>query len=186
MITCALIDNGAHLVLIHPELVSELNLKKHRLPKPEPVDVAMQNGQNSQSELYEYVKLSLTSLDAKWTSKSVKALIAPGLCMPIILGLPFLIHNCIITNHAARTCIDKLSNYDLLNPLPVSPPPPRKPRLREQLAETKVDKKLMLSELMLVCNDRLKDHKLCPQITTDFNVVGAIRDRIEILTTQEQ
>ena len=44
----------------------------------------------------------------------------------------------------------------------------------------------MLSELMLVCNDHLKDHKLRPQITTDFNVAGAIRDRIEILTTQEQ
>ena len=122
----------------------------------------------------ESIELSLTSLDAKWTSKSVKALIAPGLCMPIILSLPFLIHNCIITDHTARTCIDKLSNYDLLNPLPVSPPPLRIPRLKEQLAETKADKKLVLSELMLVCNDCLKNHKLCPQITMDFNVAGVI------------
>jgi len=39
--TCALIDNGADLVLICPELVAELNLKKHRLHTPEPVDVAL-------------------------------------------------------------------------------------------------------------------------------------------------
>ena len=57
-IACALIDNGVHLVLIHPELVSELNLRKCRLPRPEAVDVTMQNSENSQSELYEYVKLS--------------------------------------------------------------------------------------------------------------------------------
>ena len=58
-------------------------------------------------------------LIAVWTSKSVTALIAPGLCVPVILGLPFLIHNCIVTDHAAHTCIDKNLNYDLLNPLPV-------------------------------------------------------------------
>ena len=57
-VTCTLIDNRAHIVLIHPELVSELNLKKHCLFKLKTVDVAMQNGQKSCSELYEYVKLS--------------------------------------------------------------------------------------------------------------------------------
>jgi len=123
-VTCALIDNGAHVMLIHPKLIAELNLKKCCLPRPEPVDVALKNGQKSRSELYKYVKLSLTSLDAMWTLKMVKVLIAPGLCMPIILGLPFLIHNCIITDHAAHTCIDKVSNYDLLNPLCMTPPPP--------------------------------------------------------------
>lgn len=39
---------------------------------------------------------------------------------------------------------------------------------------------------MLVCNDHFKNHKLRPHITGDFNVAGAICDRIEILTTQEQ
>ena len=100
--TRALIDNGAHVVLIRPELVAKLNLKKYRLRIPEIVDVAMNNEQKPRTELHEYVKLSLTSLDAVWTSKSVKALIAPGLCMPIILGLPFLIHNTVVTDHAAQ------------------------------------------------------------------------------------
>ena len=183
--TKALIDNGAHVVLIRPDLVTKLNLRKHRLHEPEIVNVAMNNGKKSSSELYEYVKLSLTSLDAAWTSKSVKALIAPNLCIPVILGLPFLMHNTIVTNHAARTCIDKTVNYDLLNPPTISPPPPPKPRLHEQLAETKSDKKLMLAELMLVCNNRFKNRSLCPQVTEDFNVAGAIRDRIEILATVE-
>ena len=151
--TQALINNGAHVVLIHPDLIAKLSLRKYCLHKPETVDVAMNNEQKSRSELYKYVKLSLTSLDAVWTSNSVKALIVPNLCMPVILGLPFLIHNTIITDHAARTCVDKSSKYDLLNPLPVSPPPPPKPCLCEQLAETKADKKLMLAELMMVCND---------------------------------
>ena len=44
----------------------------------------------------------------------------------------------------------------------------------------------MLSELMLVCNDCLKDHKLHPQITMDFNVAGVICNWIDILATQEQ
>lgn len=122
--THALIDNGAHIMLIHPELVEELTLRKFCLHKPETVDVMLKNGQNSPSELYEYVRLSVTSLDAVWTLKSVKALIAPGLCMPIILGLPFLIHNTLMINHAACTCIDKNLNYDLLNTLPISSPPP--------------------------------------------------------------
>jgi len=130
-------------------------------------------------------KLSLTPLDAAWTSKSVKALIAPNLCMPVILGLPFLIHNTIVTDHAARTCVDKTVNYNLLNPPPVSPPPPPKLCLHEQLAETKADKKLMLVELVLVCNNKFKDQKLCPQVTENFNIAGAICDRIEILATVE-
>ena len=138
--TRVLIDNGAHVVLIRPDVVAKLNLRKHRLHEPEIVDIAMNNGKKSSLELYEYVKLSLTSLDATWTSKTVKALIAPNLCMPVILGLPFLMHNTIVTDHAARTCIDKTVNYDLLNPPTISPPPPPKPRLREQLAETKADK----------------------------------------------
>lgn len=43
----------------------------------------------------------------------------------------------------------------------------------------------MMAELMMVCNDRFKNHKLRPDITENFNVAGAIRDRIEILTAKE-
>ena len=84
--TRALIDNGVHLVLIRPELMEQLGLKRHKLHEPELVDVAF-GDKRSKTKLYHYVKLSLMSLDAAWTSKSIKAIITPGLCMPIILGL---------------------------------------------------------------------------------------------------
>jgi hypothetical protein len=150
--TCALIDNGAHLVLIHPDLVNRLGLKKHRLHVPEIVDVAFSN-QKKKTKLYNYVKLSLTSLDLSWTSRTVRAVVTLGLCAPIILGLPWLIHNLIVMDHATRTCIDKTTSYNLLNPAPVFPPAPPKRKLCGQIKITKADKKLVLAELMMVCND---------------------------------
>jgi len=42
------------------------------------------------------------------------------------------------------------------------------------MAETKADKKLMLAEFMIVCNNPFKKYKLQPQITENFDVVGAI------------
>lgn len=139
--THALIDNGAHLVLIRPELVEQLGLKRHKLHEPELVDDAF-GDKRSKTKLYDYVKLSLTSLDAAWTSKLIRAIITPGICMPIILGLPWLIHNKIVTDHDARTCVDKITNYDLLNPPPILPPPPPKLKVKEQIKNTKADKKI--------------------------------------------
>ncbi|EDR02339.1 reverse transcriptase-RNase H-integrase [Laccaria bicolor S238N-H82] len=180
----ALIDNGAHLVLIRPDLVDCLGLKKHKLPEPELVDVAF-NNQKQKTQLYHYVKLSLTSLDSSWTSRTVRAVVTLGLCAPIILGLPWLIHNSIVTDHAARTCIDKNTLYDLLNPPVIKPPPPPKPKLKEQIKITKADKKLVLAELMMVCNDRINHLKLKPEKVKDFDVVGAVRERIEVLAMQD-
>ena len=180
----ALIDNGAHLILIRPELVNWLGLKKHDLPEPELVDVAF-NSQQKKTKLYQYVKLSLTSLDSSWTSHTVRAVITPGLCAPIILGLPWLMHNSIVTDHAAHTCIDKKTSYDLLNPPVITPPAPPKPKLKEQMKMTKADKKLMLTELMMVCNDRIRHLKLKPEKVKEFDVVGAVRDHIEFLATKE-
>jgi hypothetical protein len=158
--TCVLLDNGAHLVLICLELVAQLGIKKYCLHKPEIINVAFINEKKKKTELYYYVKLSLTLLDAQWTSKTVKALVTLRLCAPIILRLPWLIHNSIVTDHMAHTCIDKKTSYDLLNPPTVIPPPPHKLCLHEQIKEMKADKKLMLAELMMVCNDRLKILKI--------------------------
>ena len=99
--THALLDNGTHLVLIQPELIDQLGLKKYHLHTPEIIDVAFNNKKKKTTELYFYVKHSLTSLDSYWTSRTVKALVMPELCTPIILGLPWLIHNSIVTDHEA-------------------------------------------------------------------------------------
>ena len=74
----------------------------------------------------------------------------------------------------------------MLNPLCISPPPPPKPRMKEQLKRTKADKKLVLAELMMVCHDRLKDKKLQLEKVKDFDVAGTIHDRIDVLISQEK
>ena len=64
-----LIDNGAHLILICPELVAELSLKKYHLLEPEIIDVALKNDDTKiRCKLLDYVKLSFTSLDCQWRS----------------------------------------------------------------------------------------------------------------------
>jgi len=111
-------------------------------------------------KLYRYVKFTVTSTDNVWTSKVIHAIVAPGLCMPVILGLLFLIHNDIVTDHAQCSCIDKKMGYNLLNPMPVHPPPPPCKRLKEQINDTKAAKKKVLSELKEVCWKHIAEKKL--------------------------
>ncbi|KAF8913743.1 hypothetical protein CPB84DRAFT_1840544 [Gymnopilus junonius] len=89
-------SDGAHMVLIHPEVIKELCLECFALKKPKEVSVTINNGKTKKNMLLtHYVKLSVTSLDNAWMSKTVYAIIAPRL----------------------------LSGYNLLHPQPVSPPP---------------------------------------------------------------
>ena len=46
----ALIDNGAHVILIHPEVVNKLGLEWHLLSVPEPVDVAITDGKKKKEK----------------------------------------------------------------------------------------------------------------------------------------
>jgi hypothetical protein len=70
-----------------------------------------------QVELTEWVKLHMYDTTGYWHSKTVCTIIAPSLCVPVLLGLPFLTHNNIVINHTAHTAIDKISSFDLLNPV---------------------------------------------------------------------
>ena len=52
----SLIDNGCHLILIHPDLVTHLGLTPVLLPTPEVVDIAIKSIKNkSQLELSHFV-----------------------------------------------------------------------------------------------------------------------------------
>jgi hypothetical protein len=63
----------------------------------------MQDGKNkSVIKLYEYVKLRLYDSSGEYCAKSMRAVIAPNLVAPVILSLPFLSHNSIVVDHAAR------------------------------------------------------------------------------------
>lgn len=112
----ALIDSGAHMVLIRPDLVTRLNLASHPLKKPEQVNVALGSADQI-TQLTHFVIISLSSLDLCFRLKPLHTVIAPGLCMPIILGLPFLCINRITCNYAERTCLvtTMIPQYNLLN-----------------------------------------------------------------------
>ena len=183
----SLVDNGAHLVLIHPEVPDELQLQHHPLKKPEIVSVAIEDGKKKKKmTLYHFVKFTVMSTDNIWTSKVIYALVAPGLCMPIILGLLFLIHNNIVTDHAEHSCVDKKTGYNFLNPAPVSPPPPPRMQAKEQIKFTKAAKKEVLTELAEVCHKHIAEKKLTFEEVKDVDVITTIRDAIEIIALKKQ
>jgi hypothetical protein len=81
------------------------------------IEVALPNlKEKKKTTLTEWVKLKVCLLDGLRNVKTVQALVSPELCTSVILGLPFLMHDSIVTNHAAWTCMDKKCDYDLLNP----------------------------------------------------------------------
>jgi hypothetical protein len=106
--------------------------------------------------------------------------------MPIILGLPFLIHNDIVTDHAERSCVDKKTGYNFLNPTPVFPPPPPRMRAKEQIKFTKAAKKEVLAELTEVCCKCVTENKLTFEEVKDIDVIAAIWDAIELIALKEQ
>ncbi|KIK36858.1 hypothetical protein CY34DRAFT_93677, partial [Suillus luteus UH-Slu-Lm8-n1] len=157
----ALIDHGSSLVLIGEELVKKLGLRRRQLAKPFPVSPALSKNKDS-FLLSHYVKLSCTSLDQVYTSRTVRAIIAPNLCTPLLLGGPFLQHNRIVIDHELRTCIVKDTNYDLLQP-----------------KNDKVPSPTLLPELKDIVDSEC-------ETVTGTNIVGAIQSRIEELMYQEQ
>lgn len=152
-----------------------------------PVELAMPD-QNSKCtlELSEYVKLKLYDPVWNWTSKTIRAIIAPSLCAPVILGLPFLAHNNIVIDHALQTAIDKVSGFDLLHPTPPAAPKLPRHKLKEFFHDLKEDRKLLVAELKMVCAEQrsLFDHKL--EKTMPIDLVATMRDCIETLNLQEQ
>ena len=187
-----LIDNGAHMVLIRPETVKQLGLPSFPLPHPEEVDVAISSSSSTKKVLSHFVKFKATSRDGLWTSRTVYAIIAPGLCMPIIFGLPFLEFNGIISDHSLRSCIHKKTGYNLINPVIPLPPPPPKPKLKQQLKTNRRLKAAALKELINTFDTkwgtRLKPH----EPIKPFDKIKAIKTcicsliNIEILKRKEE
>jgi hypothetical protein len=181
----ALIDHGSHTVLIREELVNTLGLRRRLLPVPEDVELAMQTSKKKVVvKLTEYVKLQLYDPNCWWSSKTVRAIIAPGLCSPVILGLPFLSHNRIVVDHHARTAIDKTTGFDILNPAPPPPPPTPKKKLKQFFTELQEDRKLLVAELKMVCAERLRDQRRHFETVKPVNIAGAVRERIECLAAE--
>ena len=183
--TSALIDNGAHLVLIRPQLVAQLGLTVFDLLEPEQVDVAFDSSNKKKTKqlLTSYVRLSVTSTDGSFKSKPVYAVIAPGLCMPIILGLPWLEHNEIVCDHAARSCVVKSSNYNLLHPPKIvrKIPPPSASELRKERLKNRELKVDALQELVQTVKNKWAPRRAMAETITEADIGASIRTRIATL-----
>src|ERR1700683_829323 len=122
-----LIDHGSSAVLISEKYVVKLGLRQRCLLEPYAVELTVEkNRQKVDIEFSEYVKIQLHNPSGFWTSRSVRTIIVPGLCAPMILGLPFLVHHNIVVDASACTVIDKNCGFDWLNPVaPTLKPPPK-------------------------------------------------------------
>jgi hypothetical protein len=99
-------------------------------------------------------------------SLTVKAIIALGLCVPLLLSIPFLESNHIVIDCNLRSVIDKHCNYNLLEPEPPKthvPMPSPKERQHQHTEDTKCnlkEKKVLLLELIDTCHTCLKESGL--------------------------
>ena len=107
-------------MIIHEQLVKDLNLRRCKLHEPIVSELAMQPDGPKFLKFTHFVKLKLYDSSGTYIAKTVHAVISPTLCVPVLLGLPFLKHNNIVIDADCHTAIDKKNNFDLLHPL--SPP----------------------------------------------------------------
>ncbi|KAJ7180007.1 hypothetical protein C8R43DRAFT_1117349 [Mycena crocata] len=184
----ALINHGSGLVLIDSDVADALALRRFQLHKPLNISLAFADPSNpAPTLLSKYVKLALHSRDNSWTSNTVRVIVAPNLCAPVILGLPWLARNQIVVDHHARTVIDKRCGFDLLHPPEPKAAAAPKIKLREQVKKTKHDHKEMAKELKTVCDARrlhLEKENLFEDVKP-VNVI-AIREHIEVLAHWEE
>jgi hypothetical protein len=178
----ALIDHGSSLVLIDESLADKLGLRRRRLQKPLPVTVALSGDRKQSFLLSHYVKLSCSSLDHAYKSRTVRAIVAPNLCTPLLLGGPFLEHNRIVIDHELRTCVVKDYNYDLLHPPPAVPTPPKRvtptpPQVFWMRRNVVEELKHVLPELKEIVDAE------CEPVQVD--VVAAVQSRINSLILED-
>lgn len=113
-----LIDHGSDVVLINPSLTDSMKLKYHKLLELKEVCMAVGNGKET-FIFKHWDPITIISTDQTWTLHICCAIIAPNLCIPILLGGPFLFSNSLVIDHETHTCIDKKTRYNLFNPMPI-------------------------------------------------------------------
>ena len=183
--------NSTHLILIRPETIIDLSLHIRKLNEPQCTTIAI-NSQRHTFQLYDFVVLTLSSLNNAWTSHPIRALLAPDLCVNILLGLPFLKHNKIIIDHDSDIAIDKISGFDLLNENKSSSLSSPHPSSNHLSPLQKCNNILhvccqVMEELSWHCKECrlvLKQDNLFESVTS-FNPIGAITSTVLCLASQK-
>ena len=183
-----LLDNSAHLVLIRPEAVKKLDLEIHKLRKPELMSLALKQSTGINA-FTDYVFLTLSSINNVWSSLPICAILAPDLCINILLGLPFLKHNKIVIDHDLHTAVHKPSSFDLLNEnvFPKHCAPSKSSPYQHRVLFSRQQKEF-LSELKITCTNRLTELERINYFerVTPYNVIAAIKDTISILASKQK
>ena len=174
-------------MLVRPDFVHDLNLPIQKLSKPLCVTLALQDTPTA-VELSDYVVLSLSSLNNAWTYRPVHALVAPGLCAKILLGLPWLAHNNIVVDHSICSAVDKTCDFDLLNECAI-PILHKRPSISPKKKRDNIShfRKNMIAELKLKCAERLSTLSKGNLFETmkEVDVIAAVKHTIEILASKE-
>ena len=147
----------------------------------------MYNGKKNVIAFDEFVNLRLYDASGHYISKTIHAVISPSLCVPILLGLPFLKHNNIVIDIEANTAVDKKNNFDLLNPLL-----PEKPKFRNSKTKFNYEYHANILKLRKSLLDDLKvtlshhKNKTRSEHVQRVNVIAAVRVCLEQLAAQDQ
>ncbi|KAJ8089467.1 hypothetical protein PM082_014718 [Marasmius tenuissimus] len=194
-----LVDNGSHLVLIRHNLNHELGLPIFKLKDPEAITVATSS---TPSTLSDFVKFKLSDAHGHWTSRTTHAVVCDTLCAPMILGLPFQVHNSLVVDPRLHSIVHRSSGFNLLNPSHVSPVPPvpqpsvahhnamfdavREHRLFQQYCcDIRGSHAPMLVELRSILSMH-QDAGLCPsELIPPINVVAAVQQKIKSIAIDQ-
>ncbi|KAJ3878601.1 hypothetical protein F5051DRAFT_327654, partial [Lentinula edodes] len=137
-----------------------------------------------------YCKLGLEDPSGAWSSRSVRALVVPSLCFPMVLGIPFLAHNFLVTDYSSRTVMDKTSGFDLMNPSAPCPRPPcTSPVQRRRKIVATYEETLELKQTLLIeFRGYVRDHPelLASDPVRPIDVAAAVRARLEQLSDMER
>jgi hypothetical protein len=81
-----LIDHSVHTVLISDHFAKSLCLKRRKLYETMAVEMAIpREGKKRMVQMTKWVKLKLYDPSGLWSSRTVRAVVAPSLCSPVIL-----------------------------------------------------------------------------------------------------
>ena len=112
----ALIDSGTHMVLMRPIIAAQLGLTPLPLTTPQSVNIALSQT-TALTAFTHYVELEPCTMNRKFQSNRLQAVLANNLSVPLILGMPFLVTNCVTCNYAKRECNVSVNgeNYNILS-----------------------------------------------------------------------
>ncbi|TFK79084.1 hypothetical protein K466DRAFT_506169 [Polyporus arcularius HHB13444] len=115
-----LIDTGCPVNLISETIATSLNLRHRPLPTTFNYNDAFGGGQKSSSE---WCRFAVVTTDGTYTSRSVRAIIVPDLCYPVLLGTPFLDQNELLVDEHLEARHQLTQHQDLLRDIHMNVPP---------------------------------------------------------------